>query len=86
MSKRVLVYDEVLDMLLEAQSQRIEDGWKRGISLEQIASEAIIFWCSQGNNYRFRDINHQGFILKNAGKPANETLELEDGGLANGRE
>ena len=47
MSKKILVYDEVYRMLEEAKEQRLEDGWKRGASLEQIASEAIIFWCSQ---------------------------------------
>ncbi len=75
MAKRVLVYDEVLDMLLQAQNQRVEDGWERGTSLEQIASEAIIFWYSQGNNERFRNINDQDYILKNAGKPADKALE-----------
>lgn len=69
MSKRVLVYDEVLDMLEEAKNQRVEDGWKRGTSLEQIASEAIIFWSSQGNNEKFRDVNDKEYILKHAGEP-----------------
>ena len=75
MSKRVLVFDEAYRMLEEAREQRIQDGWKRGDSLEQIASEAIIFWYSQGDNERFRDNNDEKFIIENAGKPVSVACE-----------
>lgn len=68
MSKRVLVYDEVLKMLEQVKEQRLEDGWKRGASLEQIASEAIIFWMSRGNNEKFMDISDKEYILSHAGE------------------
>ena len=76
MSKKILVYDEVYRMLEEAKEQRLEDGWKRGASLEQIASEAIIFWCCQGDNEKFRDVNDIDFILKEAGKPLKKVQEV----------
>ena len=75
MSKKILVYDEVYRMLEEAKGQRLEDGWKRGASLEQIASEAIIFWCSQGDNEKFRDVNDIDLILREGGKPVKKALE-----------
>lgn len=56
MSKRIVIFDEAYRLLEEAQGQRIEDGWKRGCSLEQIASEAIIFWSRQGDNTVCRDV------------------------------
>ena len=56
MAKKVMVFDEVYRMLKEVKEQRIEDGWKRGYSLEQIASEAIIFWSRQGDNTVCRDV------------------------------
>ena len=76
MSKKILIFDEVYRMLEEEKEQRLEDGWKRGASLEQIASEAIIFWCSQGDASRFKDVNDKEFILREAGKPVKKVQEV----------
>ena len=76
MSKKILVYEEVYRMLEEAKEQRVQDGWKRGSSLEQIASEAIIFWYNQGDSERFRNVNDKEFILKEAGKPVKVIREV----------
>ena len=41
MSARVLITDKARAMLEKEQERRIDNKWKRGYSLEQIASEAI---------------------------------------------
>lgn len=64
MSKRILVYDYAYRLLEDAKEQRIMDGWKRGASLEQIASEAIIFWSRHGDNTVCRDINEPDRVRK----------------------
>ena len=46
MSARVLVTDRARQMLEREQERRIREGWKRGYSLEQIASEAIVWFLS----------------------------------------
>ena len=50
MSKSIKIFDYAHECLRIAQEQRKEDGWVNGSSLEQIASEAIIFWASHGDN------------------------------------
>ena len=72
MSKRIVIFDEAYRLLKEAQGQRIEDGWKRGYSLEQIASEAIVFWSNQGDADRFKNENSVDRILKEGGNPVSE--------------
>ena len=72
MAKKVMVFDEVYRMLKEVKEQRIEDGWKRGYSLEQIASEAIIFWCNQGDADRFKNENSVNRILEEGWKRVSE--------------
>lgn len=68
MSRRILVYDDVEKILTAEQYRRNHEGWKRGTSVEQIASEAILFWNAQGNHERFKDINDVDYILKQYGK------------------
>jgi len=46
MSSRVLISDRAKEMLEKEQERRIHEKWKRGYSLEQIASEAIIWFLS----------------------------------------
>ena len=72
MSKRIVIFDEAYRLLKEAQGQRIEDGWKRGCSLEQIASEAIVFWFNQGDADRFKNENSVDRILKEGGNSVPE--------------
>jgi hypothetical protein len=40
--------------------------------LEQIASEAIVFWCNQGDADRFKNENSVDRILKEGGNPVSE--------------
>ena len=46
MSSRVLVSDKARKMLELEQERRILDKWKEGVSLEQIATEAVIWFLS----------------------------------------
>ena len=46
MSSRVLISDRAKEMLEKEQERRFREKWKRGYSLEQIASEAIIWFLS----------------------------------------
>ena len=61
MSSRVLVTDKARKLLEEEQDRRIKANWKRGYSLEQIATEAISFFMMlQPDAYarnRFADSN-----------------------------
>lgn len=61
MSSRVLVTDKARKLLEEEQDRRIKANWKRGYSLEQIATEAVTFFMlTQPDGYernRFADSN-----------------------------
>ena len=58
MSSRVLVSDKARRMLELEQERRIQNKWRRGYSLEQIATEAIIWFLSyEGARDVFRDDN-----------------------------
>ena len=46
MSSRVLISDRAKEMLEKEQERRIHEKWKRGYSLEQIASEAVVWFLS----------------------------------------
>ena len=64
MSKSIKIFDYAHECLRIAQEQRKEDGWVSGSSLEQIASEAIIFWASQGDNSISKNIDDPEIIRK----------------------
>jgi hypothetical protein len=58
MSVRVLISDKARELLEKEQERRIRAKWKRGYSLEQIASEAILWYASYGPDPdAFRDDN-----------------------------
>jgi len=61
MSSRVLVTDKARKLLEEEQDRRIKANWKRGYSLEQIATEAVtLFMSLRSDGYkrnRFADSN-----------------------------
>jgi len=61
MLSRVWVTDKARKLLEEEQDRRIKENWKRGYSLEQIATEAISFFMLlQPDAYernRFADSN-----------------------------
>ena len=58
MSSRVLISDKARKMLELEQERRIREKWKLGYSLEQIATEAIIWFLSyEGAREAFRDDN-----------------------------
>lgn len=58
MSSRVLVSDKARKMLELEQERRIQEKWRLGYSLEQIATEAIIWFLSyEGAREAFRDDN-----------------------------
>ena len=58
MSSRVLISDKARKMLEREQERRIREKWKLGYSLEQIATEAIIWFLSyEGAREAFRDDN-----------------------------
>lgn len=58
MSSRVLISDKARKMLEREQERRIQEKWKLGYSLEQIATEAIIWFLSyEGAREAFRDDN-----------------------------
>ena len=46
MSSRVLISDKAREALEREQDRRIKEKWKRGYSLEQIASEAVVWFLS----------------------------------------
>ena len=46
MASRVLISDKARAMLEKEQERRIDNKWKQGYSLEQIASEAIEWFLS----------------------------------------
>lgn len=46
MSSRVLISDRAKEMLEKEQERRFHEKWKRGYSLEQIASEAVVWFLS----------------------------------------
>jgi hypothetical protein len=50
MSSRVLISDAARHLLEREQERRIQAKWKRGYSLEQIASEAF-FWFISNSPY-----------------------------------
>ena len=64
MSSRVLISDKARGALEREQDRRIKEKWKRGYSLEQIASEAIIFWASHGDNSITKNIKDPEMIRK----------------------
>jgi uncharacterized protein YodC (DUF2158 family) len=65
MSARVLISDQARNLLEKEQERRIQAKWKRGYSLEQIASEAILWYARYGPDHdAFRDDNS---IVKEAG-------------------
>lgn len=72
MSSKVLITDHARSMLEKEQERRINENWKRGYSLEQIASEAIVFWFNQGDADRFKNENSVDRILKEGGNPVSE--------------
>ena len=55
MSSRVLVTDKARLLLEAEQERRIMENWKRGYSLDQIATEAIHFFMLTHEAYGFRD-------------------------------
>ena len=55
MSSRVLVTEKARVLLEAEQERRIKANWKRGYSLEQIATEAIHFFMLAHEAYGFRD-------------------------------
>ena len=61
MSSRVLVTEKARVLLEAEQERRIKANWKRGYSLEQIATEAVtVFMSLQSDGYtrnRFVDSN-----------------------------
>ena len=61
MSSRVLVTDKARKLLEEEQDRRIKANWKRGYSLEQIATEAVtVFMSLQSDGHtrnRFKNSN-----------------------------
>ena len=46
MSSRVLISDKAREALEREQDRRIKEKWKRGYSLEQIASEAVVWFLN----------------------------------------
>ena len=64
MSRSIKIFDYAHECLRIAQEQRKEDGWVSGSSLEQIASEAITFWASQGDNSITKNIKDPEIIRK----------------------
>ena len=64
MAKSIKIFDYAHECLRIAQEERKEDGWVFGSSLEQIASEAIIFWASQGDNSITKNIKDPEIIRK----------------------
>ena len=46
MSKSIKIFDYAHECLRTAQEQREEEGWVNGSSLEQIASEAVVWFLS----------------------------------------
>ena len=64
MSKSIKIFDYAHECLRIAQEQREEEGWVNGSSLEQIASEAIIFWASHGDNSITKNIKDPEIIRK----------------------
>ena len=64
MAKSINIFDYAHECLRIAQEERKEDGWVFGSSLEQIASEAIIFWASQGDNSITKNIKDPEIIRK----------------------
>ena len=65
MSARMLISDKAREMLEREQERRSREKWKRGYSLEQIASEAIIWFLSyDGARDVFKNDNS---IVKEAG-------------------
>lgn len=72
MSSKVLITEHARSMLEKEQERRINENWKRGYSLEQIASEAIVFWFNQGDADRFKNENSVDRILKEGGNPVSE--------------
>ena len=64
MSSRVLISDEAREALEREQERRIREKWKRGYSLEQIATEAIVYFTTvSGIRDTFKDDNR---IIKEA--------------------
>lgn len=58
MAVKVLITEQARDMLEKEQTRRIRENWKRGYSLEQIASEAIIWFLTVGHAQdAFKDDN-----------------------------
>ena len=58
MSSRVLISDRAKEMLEKEQERRIHEKWKRGYSLEQIASEAVVWFLNYEHaRDTFRDDN-----------------------------
>ena len=64
MPKSIKIFDYAHERLRIAQEQRKEDGWVFGSSLEQIASEAIIFWASHGDNSITKNVKDSEMIRK----------------------
>ena len=64
MPKSIKIFDYAHECLRIAQEQRKEDGWVFGSSLGQIASEAIIFWASHGDNSITKNVKDPEMIRK----------------------
>ena len=64
MSKSIKIFDYAYECLRIAQEERKEDGWVIGLSLEQIVSEAIIFWALRGDNSITKNIKDPEMIRK----------------------
>ena len=58
MASRILVSDYVRNLVEREQTRRIRENWKRGYSLEQIVSEAVISYLkSEHPRNDFKDDN-----------------------------
>ena len=66
MSSWLLVTDKARLLLEAERGRRIMENWKRGYSLEQIATEAIHFFVLTHEAYGFRD------RFKDSNEPMNE--------------
>ena len=64
MPKSIKIFDYAHKCLRIAQEQRKEDGWVFRSSLEHIASEAIFFWASHGDNSITKNIKDPEVIRK----------------------
>ena len=67
MPSRVLVSDQARKLVEVEQERRIREKWKRGCSIEQIASEAIVWYVRYGPINQFKDKNYENSIVREEG-------------------